>query len=166
MFNVGHRSLLVTKQRLVSNPPPVPSSRLTSFLSIISQAFPKVFYKPIFSCAAATKEKTVINQLLVLNAISQFVPDLWTRDAEMLSFALMSGSASHSQKASVEGPVWGKSRLGQSALLLEIIHRLSSIRNSKDMSQVGRVFTRCSKRANYTFRLQVQSSLQQRSKLG
>ena len=105
----------------------------------MAQAFPKVFYKPIFSCAAANKETTVINQLLVLRAISQFIPDLLTRDAEMIAFALTSESSasqSQSQSMSGDGPTWGKTRVGQSALLLEVTQKLSAIRASKDMAQV------------------------------
>ncbi|TCD63487.1 hypothetical protein EIP91_005346 [Steccherinum ochraceum] len=121
--------------RLVHNPPPSPHPRLTSFLGAISEAFPKVFYKPIFSCAAANKETTVINQLVVLNALTNFIPDLWTRDPEMVAFALTSDSSASQSREAGSGPVWGKTRVGQSALLVEITNRLSAVRNSKDMSQ-------------------------------
>ncbi|THH32609.1 hypothetical protein EUX98_g1559 [Antrodiella citrinella] len=131
-------------ERLVSDPPS-PSQgapRLTAFFNNVSKAFPKVFYKPLFSCAAAAKEMTIVNQLLVLNAISQFIPDLWTRDPEMISFALTSGGSSISQNQNQslgsvgEGQSWGKTRIGQSALLVEVIHRLASIRSTKDMAQL------------------------------
>lgn len=128
---------LIMIQRLVHNPPTSPHPRLTSFLGAISEAFPKVFYKPIFSCAAANKETTVINQLVVLNALANFVPDLWTRDPEMIVFALTSDSSASQSRDAGSGPIWGKTRVGQSALLLEIINRLSIVRNSKDMLQVS-----------------------------
>ena len=124
-------------QRLVGDPPDAPDMRLTSFLSAMAEAFPKVFYKPMFSCAAATKDSTIINQLLVLRALSLFIPDIWAKDPDMIAFALLGDSSSNDrQNQSVEAPSWGKTRTGQSVLLLEVTQHLALVRNSKDMAQV------------------------------
>ncbi|KAH8084333.1 hypothetical protein BXZ70DRAFT_1046150, partial [Cristinia sonorae] len=128
-------------ERLVYNPPATPLPNLSTFLATIAQAFPKVFYKPMFLCAATVKESTVINQLLVLNAVSTYVLDLWIRDPDMIATALTSdSSAANQSRVSTAGeiPRWGKARVGQSALILEVIRQLSSIRNSKDTAQMSR----------------------------
>ncbi|KAJ7118682.1 hypothetical protein C8R43DRAFT_1035902 [Mycena crocata] len=117
--------------RLVDDPPAHPCLPLTDFLDKVSQLYPPIFYKPLFSCAASTKDFTVINHLCALTAISRFLPDFWTRDAEMMSIALMSG-AGGKQTAPVDTPVWGVARLGQSVLLLEMIGRVQAVRRTKD----------------------------------
>ncbi|KAJ6614617.1 hypothetical protein B0H10DRAFT_2165084 [Mycena sp. CBHHK59/15] len=108
--------------RLVDDPPQYPCLPLTDFLDKVSQTYPQVFYKPLFSCAASTKDFTVLNHLCAITAVSKFVPDFWTRDAEMMSVALMSDVG------------WGTARLGQSVLLLEVIGRIQAVRRSKDVS--------------------------------
>ena len=70
--------------------------------------------------------------------ISRFLSDFWTRDAEMLSVALMSEGTN---KPSGEKPVWGKARLGQSTLLVELIHRVQALRNM-DTSTTVRIYAR------------------------
>jgi hypothetical protein len=88
--------------------------------------YPQIFYKPLFACAASSKELTVQNCLAVLTIISRFLPNFLTRDAEMLSVALMSEGTTN--KPSGAKPTWGKARLGQSALLVELISRVQALR--------------------------------------
>ena len=95
--------------------------------------YPQIFYKPLFACAASSKDLTVQNHLAVMTAISRFLPDFWIRDAEMLSVALMSEGAN---KRSDAKPVWGKARLGQSALLAELIYRAQDERKAQTSSTV------------------------------
>ena len=60
------------------------------------------------------------------------MPNFWTTDAEMVSVALMSdpgGSGLGKGKAKEgQAPVWGKARLGQTVVLLELVRKLKSIR--------------------------------------
>ncbi|KAJ7196554.1 hypothetical protein GGX14DRAFT_473423 [Mycena pura] len=121
--------------RLVDDPPPHPCLPLTDFLEQVSQLYPPVFYKPLFSCAASNKEVAVLNHLSAITAVARFLPDYWTRNAEMTSVALMSGG---STKATVQSPdalpTWGTARLGQSVLLLELIGRIQAVRRGKEGS--------------------------------
>jgi hypothetical protein len=87
--------------------------------------YPQIFYKPLFGCAASSKELTVQNYLAILSIISRFLPGFWTRDAEMVSVALMSDGTN---KSSESKPTWGKARLGQSALLVELIDQAHLLR--------------------------------------
>lgn len=118
--------------RLVDDPPPVPCLPLTVFLDKVSQLYPQLFYKPLFSCAASNKEVTVLNHLCALTAIARFLPDFWTRDAEMMSVALLSGGKAGAGNDVV--PVWGTARIGQSVLLVEMIGRIQAVRHAKDGS--------------------------------
>ncbi|KAJ7441775.1 hypothetical protein B0H11DRAFT_2251834 [Mycena galericulata] len=119
--------------RLVDDPPQHPCLPLTDFLDKVSQLYPQVFYKPLFSCAASNKDFAVLNHLCAITAIARFLPDFWTRDAEMMSVALMSGAGKTS--AAVDAaPGWGTARLGQSVLLVEMIGRIQAVRRTKDAS--------------------------------
>ncbi|KAK7044859.1 RRM domain-containing protein [Favolaschia claudopus] len=120
--------------RLVDDPPPLPCLPLTDFFDKVSQLYPQVFYKPLFACAASNKEVTVINHLCGITAVARFLPDFWTRDAEMMSIALMSGGGASKTPTAETGPVWGTARLGQSVLLVEMIGKIQSIRRMKDKS--------------------------------
>lgn len=93
-----------------------------------------MFYKPLFACAASSKEVTIGNHLSILFAVSRFLPDFWTRDAEMMSVALMSDPASGKKTQSVEDESvpWGNARLGQSVLLLELIARIQGARLNRE----------------------------------
>ncbi|KAJ6557945.1 hypothetical protein B0H19DRAFT_1149145 [Mycena capillaripes] len=122
--------------RLVDDPPPHPCLPLTDFLDKVSQLYPQVFYKPLFSCAASNKEVTVLNHLCGITAVARFLPDFWTRDAEMMSVALMSGAGGSKSSATTPdaAPGWGTARLGQSLLLVEMIGRIQAVRRIKDRS--------------------------------
>lgn len=122
---------------MVDDPPPHPCLPLTDFLDKVSQLYPQVFFKPLFSCAASNKEVTVLNYLCGITAFALFLPDLWTRDAEMMSVALMSGAAGSKASAPDAAPVWGTARLGQLVLLLEVIGRIQAVRRTKDRSSVS-----------------------------
>ncbi|KAI0077367.1 hypothetical protein K474DRAFT_1751763 [Panus rudis PR-1116 ss-1] len=131
---VSHVLPLLT-DRIINDPPQSALPALSEFLDAVSKAYPRVFYKPLFLCAAATKELTVQNHLLTLTALSKFLPDFWTRDVEMISVALLSDSATAKGKGTASSvPVWGKVRLGQCALLVELINHFQYVRQAKDMS--------------------------------
>ncbi|KAJ7468081.1 hypothetical protein FB451DRAFT_1401336 [Mycena latifolia] len=121
--------------RLVDDPPAHPCLPLTDFLDKVSQLYPPLFYKSLFSCAASNKEVTVLNHLCALTAIARFLPDFWTRDAEMMSVALMSGATkARSPTEADPEPGWGTARVGQSVLLVEMIGRIQAVRRAKDGS--------------------------------
>lgn len=103
--------------------------------------YPQIFYKPLFACAASSKELTIQNHLAILTAISKFLPDFWIRDAEMVSVALMSEGSS---KLSGMKPVWAEARLGQLALLVELIEYIQAIRQAATLTTVRYFFGTCS----------------------
>ena len=120
----------------MAEPPAVPNTQLSSLLSFVSRAHPKLFFKPLFTCAASSKDLTIANQLCILSVITRFMPDFWIRDAEMLSVALMSEPVS-SKTASQGGTSIRTTRLGQMVLLVELIEQLRSVRAAKDLSMVN-----------------------------
>ncbi|KAH7923448.1 hypothetical protein BV22DRAFT_1015390 [Leucogyrophana mollusca] len=111
--------------RLVADSPPYPCAPLSDLLNEVSQMYPQLFYKPLFACAASTKDLSVVNHLEVLMSISTFLPDFWTRDPEMMLVALMKDVGKST--GGEDGLAWGKARLGQTALLLELIARVRSL---------------------------------------
>lgn len=124
-------------QKLVEAPPVYPCAPLTNLLDTIARLYPQVFYKPLFSCAASSKEFTVVNHLCVIVIVSKFLPDFWIRDAEMMSVALMSDAGGRKATISENGNrTWAKARLGQSVLLLELIGRIQAARHEKEASPV------------------------------
>ncbi|EAU89667.2 hypothetical protein CC1G_02556 [Coprinopsis cinerea okayama7 len=128
--------LPVLNDRLVNDPPPYPNVELGNLLNSLSRLYPQIFFKPLFLCAASSKEFTVINHLCTLVIYSKFVTDFWWRDAEMMSIALMSDVGATKEQSSLpsSGTPWGVARLGQSILMVELIGRLQDLRRNKDAS--------------------------------
>ena len=128
---------MIVHQRLVADPPEAPCLALTRFLNNAAQDHPKLFFKPLFACAAATKDLTVVNQLSILTALARFLPDLWLWDADMMSVALLSdASGSRSTSDTVEGSLHrSKPRLGQCALLMELLDRLHIINECREIGR-------------------------------
>ncbi|KAF9062414.1 hypothetical protein BDP27DRAFT_1368816, partial [Rhodocollybia butyracea] len=126
--------------RLVDDPPPYPCFPLSSLLDTFSQTYPQIFYKPLFLCAASSKEHAVVNHLCTLTALARFMPDLWIKDAEMMSIAIMSDGGPKSKKPASEATKhlsrsvkpWGIARLGQSVLLVELIAQVQGIRRARE----------------------------------
>lgn len=135
------RSIHCHTKRLVNEPPEAPLPRLTDFLQYISRQFPKLFFKPLFVCATANKDATVVAQLCILNALSTFVPDIFTRDADMMAVALVNDTATMSAAGSnsdlVDGSKpWGVPRIGQVALLVELVDRFQQVHDARDLTAV------------------------------
>jgi len=126
-----------TSQKLVDSPPAYPCRALTNLLDTVAQSYPQIFYKPLFSCAASSKEFSVVNHLCVIVIVAKFLPDFWIRDAEMLSVALMSdvGTRKGSTSASRDKS-WAEARLGQSVLMLELIGFIQAVRHEKEAANV------------------------------
>ena len=80
-----------------------------------------------------------MNHLCTLVIYSNYVEDLWLRDAEMMSVALMSDVGAPKDLTSplpVNGLPWAVARLGQSMLMVELIGRLQAVRRSREASAV------------------------------
>ncbi|TFY56273.1 hypothetical protein EVJ58_g7743, partial [Rhodofomes roseus] len=121
--------------RLIDNGPDHPCKPLTDFLDVISHAYPRLLYKPIFTCAASAKDLTIGTQLCVLTCLTKFLTDFWFHDADMVSVALMSDPAG-AKSPPVQGAKWGRARTGQSVLLVELITALRAARHSQDLRTV------------------------------
>ncbi|KAF8830399.1 hypothetical protein HHX47_DHR2000635 [Lentinula edodes] len=132
--------LFALNERLVDEPPPYPCLPLSSLLDSLSQSYPQIFYKPLFQCAASTREHVVVKHLCTLTALARFMPDFWIRDAEMVSIAIMGdmGMKSPGSGATqgIPGAVehWGTARLGQSVLIVELIAQLQNMRRVRENS--------------------------------
>lgn len=124
----------------MANAPEFPCPPLSDFLDRISRSYPKVFFKPIFTCAVSGKDLTLATQICVMNCLARYLADFWCRDAEMMSVALTSEPAGSKKPAPGEGPVWGKARVGQSILLLELIEFLRVVRRTQDAVAVRVIF--------------------------
>ncbi|KAG5646355.1 hypothetical protein DXG03_003678 [Asterophora parasitica] len=119
--------------KLVERSPPYPCFPLTNLLDTIARLYPQIFYKPLFLCAASSKEFTIVNHLCVIAIVSKFLPDFWTRDAEMMSVALMSDGGKK-EPVSATGRSWTKARLGQNVVTLELIGCIQDARHEKEAS--------------------------------
>ena len=132
---------LTRMQRLTTDPPELPCVPLSDFLESAAISCPKAFFKSIFTCAASMKELTIANHLCALYSVARFYPPLWTHDAEMMSVALMTdptASRSGSQStSSIPASVKGKARYGQMVIMVELIHHLRKVRQSKDPAVVS-----------------------------
>ena len=119
-------------QKLVLEPPPLPFLALTEFLEIVSQKHPKLFYKPLFACAAGTTTSSILNHLRKMAMVARHLPSFWIRDSEMLLVAIMSdsGGMKKGSQDNVE-PSWGQVRLGQLVILIELIAHIQATRDRK-----------------------------------
>jgi hypothetical protein len=114
--------------RLAKDPPPTVPPSLRTLLRTLSVRYPQIFYKPLFACAASDKEEVIKEHLVTLHVVSALVGPIlfYFRDAEMITVALMAdvGKGNHD-------PNWAAARLGQAALLLELISVFAQVRASK-----------------------------------
>ncbi|KAL0573630.1 hypothetical protein V5O48_008326 [Marasmius crinis-equi] len=141
--------LPLLQERLVNDPPSLPtptdksnkntdrvSAELTSLMNAISSMHPKLFYRPLFTLAASSRDYAVATHLCTLVAIARWLPDFWVRDAEMIAVAVMSdlgaGGKSSSQSIS-SSRQYGFASLGQSVILVEVIGQIQKARRAKEM---------------------------------
>jgi hypothetical protein len=105
---------------------------LTILLNTISKTYPQLFFKPLFSLAASSKEINAANHLWALSMISRYVPDLWTRDSEMMSVALVGavsrGRGKEDEEKEDVQKEKGVAKLGQGVLLMELISKAREVR--------------------------------------
>lgn len=71
--------------------------------------------------------------------LSKFLPDFWTRDAEMMAVALMGDVVRKKDTMSENAgrASWKNASLGQCVLLVELIGRLQAARHQKEASLVN-----------------------------
>lgn len=137
-FPTATMFLPALNKKLVHDPPPLPFPEYTELLEIVSQTLPKLFYKPLFACAAGTKVSSVLDHLRTVAMLARYLPSFWIRDAEMLLVAVMSDSRSTDKGPQGDvGPQWGQARLGQLAILIELIAHVQSKRLGKDAQTVS-----------------------------
>ncbi|KAI6116213.1 hypothetical protein F5141DRAFT_1212827 [Pisolithus sp. B1] len=89
------------QERLITDPPSDSISLLTSIFERVSRLYPQVFFKPLFACAASSKELSVVHHLQQVVGVSALLPNVWLHDPDMMVVALMND--------------------GQTALLVELI---------------------------------------------
>ncbi|KAI5116269.1 hypothetical protein M0805_007718 [Coniferiporia weirii] len=128
------------QERMISDPPPYPCERLTRLLGSFATVCPQIFYKPLFLCAASTKEEIVAHQLAILVMLERYMPSFWITDAEMVSVALMSnpagrGGIGRDKEKEEQLPAWAKPRLGQTIVLLELMGKLRTLRTDHAAKQ-------------------------------
>ncbi|KAI0032411.1 hypothetical protein K488DRAFT_19827, partial [Vararia minispora EC-137] len=109
-------------ERLANDPPPHPSPALTELLSVIVQNHPKLFYKPLFALAGASKDTTIVANLRIVVQSARFLSDYWTRDVEMMLVALMSDGTSGAAR---------RARPGQLVLTLELIAHVRTVARAR-----------------------------------
>ncbi|KIO14193.1 hypothetical protein M404DRAFT_121469 [Pisolithus tinctorius Marx 270] len=105
------------QERLVIDLPSDSISLFPGILERVSRLYPQLFFKPFFSCAASSKELSVVHHLQQVVGVSALLPDIWLHDPDMIVVALMNevGDKQETHKT------WGRARLGQTALLVELI---------------------------------------------
>ncbi|KAI9457584.1 hypothetical protein BJY52DRAFT_1187192 [Lactarius psammicola] len=137
-FPAATKFLPALNEKLVLDPPPLPFPAFTELLEVVSQKLPKLFYKPLFACAAGTKTSSVLDHLRTVAMLARYLPSFWIRDAEMLLVAVMSDSKSTDQDPQVDvGPQWGQVRLGKLGILIELIAHVQSQRHGKDAQTIS-----------------------------
>ncbi|KAG2069190.1 hypothetical protein BDR04DRAFT_721913 [Suillus decipiens] len=133
-------SIPCLQERILADPPPLHYPELTGVLDKISRTYPRVFFKPLFTCAASSKVLTISHQLAVMVAISVFLPDFWTRDTEMVLVALMNEPTVILQSGSERKSA--QARLGQMIILVELIARVKAVpRTGQDFFHLDNLTT-------------------------
>ncbi|GJJ14897.1 hypothetical protein Clacol_009167 [Clathrus columnatus] len=117
--------------RLIINMNWRPSSEVTPLLNLLVEYSPRLFYKPIFALAGASKDITLVGQLANVVMMAKHMPHFWTGDSEMLAIALISEPSSPPKSIPGHGRAWGKIRLGKSLILLELILFIRALTKKK-----------------------------------
>ncbi|EIW78652.1 hypothetical protein CONPUDRAFT_108623 [Coniophora puteana RWD-64-598 SS2] len=125
--------------RLVADPPPIPFPALSSVLAALSTAHPQLLFKPLFTLAQTSSDPSLPSSAAVtafsgmgltiaahhlcgVAALARVVPRFWTRDPDMVLVAL--GGSEKKGK----GLLWGRPRVGQVIILLELLARVKEVR--------------------------------------
>lgn len=80
----------------------------------------------------------MLDHLRTVAMLARYLPSFWIRDAEMLLVAITSDSRSTENGPPGDvGPQWGQVRLGQLAILIELIAHVQSEKHGKDAQTVS-----------------------------
>lgn len=89
-----------------------------------------------------------------MNALSKLVPDIFTRDPDMMAIALVNDTATMSMSTSAPSDgarAWGTPRIGQVALLVELVDRFQQAHDAKDLAMVRLFRHRMNCRSHYAY---------------
>ncbi|KAJ2959492.1 hypothetical protein NQZ79_g5101 [Umbelopsis isabellina] len=140
-------------QRLMADLPPA-TSELRDLLSNLASAFRFTFYKPIFTCIRSNSEKMVVNSLILIISLRQYLSgvQMWMRDSEMMTVIIL-GDVGRSRNEQPQPPSttipdivikdhgsdassfvsepanWRSTTLGQCAVVSEFIWAIKELRS-------------------------------------
>jgi len=127
IFTLGYSTL---PQRLAAEPITTPDPSITELLLSTAKRYPQIFFRPLFSCAASNKELIIANYLRILITLSTYLPNILTSNAEMMSVALMGNLSNTGSIDETSDPTWEQARLGHCVVMVELISRLRTLRES------------------------------------
>lgn len=114
----------------MANTPTFGLAGAAGFLAFLQLNFPQLLYKPLFSCATASKLSSVREHLKIIRGLCNVMGAIvfWTQaPPEMLALVCM-GDAPKERKSSDEGSrPFARDKLGKSAILLELVVALHSV---------------------------------------
>ncbi|KAI6043993.1 hypothetical protein EDC04DRAFT_2562108 [Pisolithus marmoratus] len=107
----------ILQEKLIIDPPSDSISLIAGTFERISRLYPQIFFKPLFACAASSKELSVAHHFQQVIGVFALLPNVWLHDPDMMVVALMNGVGDKQETLKT----WGRARLGQTALLVELI---------------------------------------------
>lgn len=117
---------------------PLPSAdEFRGLLQGLAQNHPQLFYRPLFTCAATTKDHVVVDQLRIVVALTRHMPDLLTREADMTAIALVGSGRAILDKGKTKenaSAQWAAARPGQLAIILELVLRIEELMKERSSS--------------------------------
>jgi hypothetical protein len=115
--------------------------KILETLSLLIDIFPDDPRKPlvVFSLPLLHDVCILCDILCAMVVVSKFLPDFWSRDAEMMAVALMSDIGGKKMLEDSAPLSWTKARLGQCILLIELIGRIQAARHEREASPVSLV---------------------------
>lgn len=140
-------------QRLMADLPPA-TSELRDLLSNLASVFRFTFYKPVFVCIRSNSEKMVVNSLILITSLRQYLSgvQMWMRDSEMMTVIIL-GDVGRSNNEQSQPPStmipdivvkdhgsdassfvseptnWRSTTLGQCAVVSEFIWAIKELRS-------------------------------------
>ncbi|CAM0142871.1 unnamed protein product [Umbelopsis sp. WA50703] len=88
--SIVNETLPALFQRLTADLPPA-TAELCDLLSNLASLFRFPFYKPIFACIRSDTEKIIVNSLILIISLRQYLSgvQMWMRDPEMMSVIIL-----------------------------------------------------------------------------
>ena len=98
---------------------------------------PQLFYKPLFTCAATTKDHVVVDQLRIVVTLTWYTPHLLTHEVNMTTIMPVSNSRTILGKGKAKEdvpPPWAVVCPGQLAIILDLILRMEQLTKERSLS--------------------------------